>query len=721
VQRRYSVVQDRSGNAISGASITVTASDGGLATLYSDNGVTPTSNPVTTNTNGEYAYYAANGIYSESIAASGFVGETIPGVTLFDALDPSKSLPLLTNIIGVDPTGVGDSTAAIQSALSKGVIYFVPPGRYRITSPLTAVDGAGLVAEPTMWFWQYIGNAPSVGKVAEIYYDGPAAANSAVFQWSKVPVGTLPTSQLDESQTVHGTALVGLVINGNGKADFGVYAARAGLGNNYSHLIVTGTNKRGFFFGEFWLTRVGPLFAIHNNGTGGCIGEDLFSWSTQNVVNEVHFEGLFSFKNGRAVTYNEVTAPRDGLGWVVDTNRTCVFDVIHGELNYGPGLYVSPRAGPNVIKGVYLEDNCYFDPVADAASTTNSAYALGKCTQPWGIVGYNRMSSGDTVQVMFEGIFGSSPGTSPVRYQWIKLTGDASGGFVQEPDEAWVFRGMYGVRGIDSDFYNYSLDNVQASLIGASGNITRCLPRAGTSEYVTGPAATLYAGNTQSGDKSGRSNANLMFLADAVACARACKGVVTIDVSAMTSSTNPSTSVVLDGGGITRRITISGGTTGRLPYATADNVAANLTNWRAKLTITGMLAVDRLLATDSQVAIVDCPTVRTGANSDTRAAVVCDNAKVEINGTTVINPSSSTAATKIGMSLAGNSEVSFNNAAAGTIASFTAGHAIEFNTGSGTVRVSLTTATATWAASANVTRNTYGGAGVVIAPNGLNP
>jgi hypothetical protein len=102
MQRRYSVVQDRSGNAISGASITVTASGGGLATLYSDNGVTPTSNPVTANANGEYAYYAANGTYSEVIAAAGYGGESIPGIVLFDPKDSS-----VAGISNVSDPGLG--------------------------------------------------------------------------------------------------------------------------------------------------------------------------------------------------------------------------------------------------------------------------------------------------------------------------------------------------------------------------------------------------------------------------------------------------------------------------------------------------------------------------------------------------------------------------------------------------------------------------------------
>jgi hypothetical protein len=628
------------------------------------------------------------------------------------------SLPSITDYwhLGLDPTGVGDSTAAINYFLGTVKKWArVPNGRYRVTAELVPGDGGGLVGDLRQHFWQYLVNAPALGTVPEIYYDGVGGANSAVLRWSKEPVGTLPTSQPDESQTLHGTGLIGLVINGNGKADFGLYSARAGLGNTYGWLIVTGTNKRGFWFGEMWLDRVGPLFAIHNNGTGGAIGEDLFGWSTQNVVNEVHFDGLFAFKNGRSATYNDVTAPTDGVGWIINCNRTCKITLLHGEMNYGAGAYVSPRAGPNVIECAYFEDNCHFDPAVDDSSTTNSAYALGKCTQPWGMVGYNRHASGDTIQVLFRGIFGAAPGSAPVRYQYIKLTGDKTGGFVQEPDEAWVLSGIFGIKGIDSDFYNYRLEDCQSTL--QTSGLLRCLPNNGQPETIVGNVATLYAGNAASGDKSGSSAANLMLLTDALNCARVVKSVTTIDVSHMTATS--ATGVTIDGHGYSRRLTIDGGAAGR--FNASAGTAAIVQRWKSKLTIQNMAVMDRTYFYDADAVLNNCPILRMGSDATAGAALVLDRSNVEVTGTSVVDVSASTAATKIGARLQGNSQLSFNNAGANTVKSFTAGHAIEFGEGSGILRVSITTATATWAAAASVFRDTDGGAGMVMAPNGLNP
>ena len=315
-----------------------------------------------------------------------------------------------------------------------------------------------------------------------------------------------------------------------------------------------------------------------------------------------------------------------------------------------------------------------------------------------------------------EGLFGGAPGS---RFQHVRLTGDTSGGLVQEPTEPWVFRAVYGIKEIDAAFYGYSLEYVQSALLAGSGGfgIVRCLPGKGAPESVTGSVATLYVGNTAIGDKSGLDASNRMLLADALECARIVKSVTTIDVSAMTLTSG--TGATIDGSGFTRRLAIEGGTTGRFNNSTG--VAATVKNWSARLRIAGMAVLDRMFYTDSQVELDDNPIMRMGPDATAGAALVCDNSRVEVSGASVINVSSSTAATKIGLSVKGNSEVSLNNAAAGTVAGFTAGNAIHFDEGSGTVRVSLTTATAAWAAAASVVRNTGGGAGVVIAPNGVNP
>ncbi len=78
-------VQDRAGNAIVGATVTVRDSGNAIATIYSDNGVTPAPNPLTTDAFGAYSFYAANGIYTVTVVGAN--GSTASRTVLL--FDPS--------------------------------------------------------------------------------------------------------------------------------------------------------------------------------------------------------------------------------------------------------------------------------------------------------------------------------------------------------------------------------------------------------------------------------------------------------------------------------------------------------------------------------------------------------------------------------------------------------------------------------------------------------
>lgn len=68
-----------------GAYVYVYQSDGvTLAQLYSDNGVTPLANPVTTDRTGFYSFYVADGTYTLQYVLAGTVLRTIAGVEIFD-------------------------------------------------------------------------------------------------------------------------------------------------------------------------------------------------------------------------------------------------------------------------------------------------------------------------------------------------------------------------------------------------------------------------------------------------------------------------------------------------------------------------------------------------------------------------------------------------------------------------------------------------------------
>lgn len=67
-----------------GAKVFVANAAGNLVTLYSDNGVTQTANPVTTDSAGLYSFYVADGTYTLTYQINGYTLRTLTGVQIFD-------------------------------------------------------------------------------------------------------------------------------------------------------------------------------------------------------------------------------------------------------------------------------------------------------------------------------------------------------------------------------------------------------------------------------------------------------------------------------------------------------------------------------------------------------------------------------------------------------------------------------------------------------------
>jgi hypothetical protein len=97
MQKRINTVASSvTGLPVQGALVQVNVyPGGGAATIYSDNGVTPAANPLTTDTLGNYQYYAADGRYQEVISGPNITTTTISDVLLVDVLpaDLPTSLP----------------------------------------------------------------------------------------------------------------------------------------------------------------------------------------------------------------------------------------------------------------------------------------------------------------------------------------------------------------------------------------------------------------------------------------------------------------------------------------------------------------------------------------------------------------------------------------------------------------------------------------------------
>src|SRR5690348_10336661 len=84
MKREYFFVDDREGNAVAGAEVYVKTGAGALVTIYSDNGLTTQTNPMSTDNDGKCNCFVADGTYTIEVWIEGVLQQTILGYQIFD-------------------------------------------------------------------------------------------------------------------------------------------------------------------------------------------------------------------------------------------------------------------------------------------------------------------------------------------------------------------------------------------------------------------------------------------------------------------------------------------------------------------------------------------------------------------------------------------------------------------------------------------------------------
>lgn len=104
MQKYSNVVINQLGAAVSGASIAVFVSGtSGLASLYSNDGVTPTNNPTVADGSGRFGFYAPSGKYDLQISGAGIAPYTLTGVLIADIFEfqSADEQPWQTQTLGL--------------------------------------------------------------------------------------------------------------------------------------------------------------------------------------------------------------------------------------------------------------------------------------------------------------------------------------------------------------------------------------------------------------------------------------------------------------------------------------------------------------------------------------------------------------------------------------------------------------------------------------------
>ncbi len=145
MQQYSDTIQDRQGNVIGAATVTVTNYPSGTtATTYATNAIGSSTNPITADNNGQYSFYAVDGSYTVTTSKSGITTSS-KVITLSDT-----SIFVSVKGYGAAGDGTTDDTTAIQAALTAGAggAVLVPEGNYKITGtitipPSTTLKGVG--------------------------------------------------------------------------------------------------------------------------------------------------------------------------------------------------------------------------------------------------------------------------------------------------------------------------------------------------------------------------------------------------------------------------------------------------------------------------------------------------------------------------------------------------------------------------------------------------
>jgi hypothetical protein len=117
MQKYTGTVQDLNGNAISGATIKITTYPADVdAVTYSDNGVIPKTNPLTSDAFGKYTFYAADGRYSTRTSGAGILGTIFEPDSIL--LEDPASIVITGGSIDNTPIGANTPSTGAFTALS---------------------------------------------------------------------------------------------------------------------------------------------------------------------------------------------------------------------------------------------------------------------------------------------------------------------------------------------------------------------------------------------------------------------------------------------------------------------------------------------------------------------------------------------------------------------------------------------------------------------------
>lgn len=121
-----------------------------LATVYSDAGITPITNPLTTDTNGRVNFYVADGRYYIKITKATYTTQQIPDLEISDVVAQPTILSITSSAPGNFTVAHGlayKPYAASIMMTSPGSIWWQSPTMFDATNVYLVASGAGQTAQ----------------------------------------------------------------------------------------------------------------------------------------------------------------------------------------------------------------------------------------------------------------------------------------------------------------------------------------------------------------------------------------------------------------------------------------------------------------------------------------------------------------------------------------------------------------------------------------------
>lgn len=334
---------------------------------------------------------------------------------------------------GAKGDGTTDDTTAIQEAADLGLPIEFPPGKYITTKEIVFKNGTKFIGSG---WWGAAAGSPDSTRDSIIFYNGDGGTNSCVIRASSEAVGTEPT--VAATRDLRAVGMKDMSIDGNGKAEFGLYTVRVAM-SEFNRITIENCKEHGWWGATLFTGVFREIVALNNEKNGITLGEDTFSWTNPNVDGCV-FLHCRAKLNGSGKTYNDSTNPDEGVGWVVKPRRGNVFLDCWSETNDGAGWFIAPQGGPNTWIGGYSELNAV-DAVAD-----------GRSVRKWSIW-FDGIAN--ALNNSFEGMF--------IGTEFIRLTGtEPSSG----REEGGVkFKNIRIGAGLEADWDNYILEDCSDEII----------------------------------------------------------------------------------------------------------------------------------------------------------------------------------------------------------------------------------------------------------------